>query len=254
MKANWSRLACLDTREADLRYTVRRSHSPPRIALQREGQSPLISADDGQFLYELEHDITLELQRRRSQLYFLHAGAVEVAGQACLLVAESGQGKSTTVWSLLHHGFGYLSDELAPLDMSSMCVHAYPHALCLKEEPPQAYPLPPGTIRTSATIHVPSECLPRISNHQTCPVRAMFFVTKDPAGMQPIMRSTTVAEASARLYANALNQLAHPNAGLDAAVRIAEAIPGHVLATADLASACKMIRSTLLASTGASSS
>ena len=49
-----------------------------------------------------------------------------------LLAGASGNGKSTTAWALLHRGFQYLSDELAPLDLSAMTVHAFPHALCLK--------------------------------------------------------------------------------------------------------------------------
>jgi len=248
VEQNWSHLATPSSvGEYDLKYTIGRSDSPPGIAIVRDGQSPLISEDSCQFLYDLEHDITLELQRRRSELFFLHAGAVEIAGQACLLVAESGQGKSTIVWSLLHHGFGYLSDELAPLDVSSMCVYAYPHALCLKSQPPASFPLPRETIRTSCTMHVPTELMPRVTHRKTCPVGAMFFVTKDRHPMQPSLRTTTAGEASARLYSNALNQLAHPNAGLDSAVLIAESIPGYVLETADLDAACNLIRSTLVA-------
>jgi hypothetical protein len=248
VEANWAALATPQSLDPpDLEYRVMGSTSAKRITILRDGQHPRISADDGQFLYELEHDLILELQRRRTDLFFLHAGAVEIAGHACLLIAESGQGKSTTVWSLLHHGFGYLSDELAPLDVSSMCVHAYPHAICLKDKPPRSYRVPRKTIRTSHTMHIPSELLPRVSHLTSCPVRALFFVTKDPDATQPTMRPTTVAEASARLYSNTLNQLAHPNAGLDVAVKIAESIPGYMLGTADLHEACRSIQSTLAA-------
>jgi hypothetical protein len=59
------------------------------------------------------------------------------------------------------------------------------------------------------------------------------------------LRAVSAGEASARLYSNALNQFAHPDAGLDAVIRIAEMVPGFVLETADLASTCALVCSTL---------
>jgi hypothetical protein len=48
----------------------------------------------------------------------------------------------------------------------------------------------------------------------------------------------TAANAAARLFANALNPLAHANDGLDAAVAIAQAIPCFELDTSSLPQAC----------------
>jgi hypothetical protein len=97
----------------------------------------------------LKKELTIDLQKIRRELYFLHAASLSLAGQGLLIVAASGRGKSTTAWALLHHGFDYLSDELAPVDLGSLRVQPYPHALCLKKAPPLPYSLPERTLRTS---------------------------------------------------------------------------------------------------------
>ena len=67
--------------------------------------------------YMLEKDMAVELQKRRSELLFLHSAAVERGNEACLLAAEAGSGKSTTTWALLHHGFRRtLSDRETAVD------------------------------------------------------------------------------------------------------------------------------------------
>jgi hypothetical protein len=97
----------------------------------------------------LKKELTIDLQKIRRELYFLHAASLSLAGQGLLIVAASGRGKSTTAWALLHHGFDYLSDELAPVDLGSLRVQFYPHALCLKKAPTLPYSLPERTLRTS---------------------------------------------------------------------------------------------------------
>lgn len=237
LEAHWGHMASGGTR-AEVTYAVSRTNGTSNISITCPGRAPILTSDEGEFLYELEGNTTIELQERCADLYFLHAAAAELEGNAYLFVAESGGGKSTTLWALLHHGFGYLSDELAPIDLSSMQVHAYPRALCLKRRPPSPYVLPPETVETPRTLHVPVPYLPQVSPVTSCPLAAMLFVKYCPAATAPTIRSISSGEASARLYANALNQLAHPNAGLDAAVGIARSVPSFMLDSADLASTC----------------
>jgi hypothetical protein len=233
LQANWGELASTDLQPEVL------------IRVNRAAGELGASADTSELLYALEHEVVVELQRRRCDLYFLHAAAAEIDGQACLLVAPSGVGKSTTVFALLQHGFRYLSDELAPMELASMHVHGYPHALCLKQPPPAPYRMPPETVRGSRTWHVPATCLPQAAAAASYPAAAIFFLDYSTATCQPSVRSISTGEAAARLYANTLNQLAHPNAGLDAASHIARSVPGFVLNTADLDATCSLIRSTL---------
>ncbi len=63
--------------------------------------------------------------------FFLHAGAVEVDGQAILLPGQSLSGKSTLVRALQAAGANVYSDEFAVLDSKGR-LHAYPRPLSLR--------------------------------------------------------------------------------------------------------------------------
>jgi hypothetical protein len=226
---------------ADLRYTV--NCTGTAFSIVREGQEPLTGVGLSDLLYLMEKDLTVEVQKRRSELLFLHSAAVEWKGKAYLFAAESGSGKSTTTWALLHHGFRYLSDELSPVDLDSLAVLPYPHALCLKQPPPVPYELPERAIHLGRTIHIPAEFLPDPGAPARRPIGAVLLLTRRPGLNAPHLRELGRAEASARLYVTALNLLAHPNHGLDAVMQIAERAPCFALESADLSSTCALIRS-----------
>ena len=242
LTANFGAMAVADLDEPpDLQYTV--SCTAGAYSIAREGHDPLTGEGLSDLLFLLEKDVTVELQRRRSELLFLHSAAVEWGGKAYLFAAEAGNGKSTTTWALLHHGFRYLSDELSPIDLDSLVVLPYSHALCLKQPPPAPYELPERAIHLGRTIHVPAEPLsgPAASTRRS--IGAVFLLRHRPSLDVPDLRKLSPAEASVRLYVTALNLLAHPNRGLDAVVRVAEHAPCFALDSADLASTCALIRS-----------
>ncbi len=239
--AHWSHMAQRES-SADITYAVARDAATSPISFARIGQPAIQASDEGELLYELEGDLNIALQQRRPDLFFLHAAVAEFDRGAHLLVAESGGGKSTTLWGLLHRGWRYMSDELAPVDLTSMQVHAYPRALCLKRRPP-AFPLPATTIDTGRTLHVPAESIPQIATRASYPLAAAYFVKYSPTASKPVIRAISSGEAGARLYANGLNQLAHTHAGLDAAARIAKTIPAFTLDSADLVSTCDLVTS-----------
>ena len=196
-------------------------------------------------VYYLEKDITIEIQRRRPDLLFLHGAAVEWRGAVAVLAADSGSGKSTTAWALMHHGFRYLSDELAAIDPQTLQVSGYPHALCLKQSPPSPYDLPAATMHLGRTRHVPVTALPGALADSPLPLGAVFLIRHDPELTSPQLRRLGVAESSARIYVTALNALAHSNRGLDAALRIAKRVPCFALRTAGLTETCTVIRSAI---------
>ena len=116
----------------DLDYTI--TGTQP-FNVQRDGRAAVAhAADPGDLLYEVEKDIVIELQRRNPQLFFMHSGAIAWQGRASLFVAESGGGKSTTTWAMLHHGYGYLSDEIAPIALDDVASASIP-ARALPEAP-----------------------------------------------------------------------------------------------------------------------
>ena len=229
---------------ANIEYSVE-AEGDDLFHISRAGELIIENADVYDLIYFLEKDITVELQKIRKDLLFIHAAALEYKGRACMIVAPSGSGKSTTTWALLHHGFGYLSDELAPIELSTMRVSAYPHALCLKSDPPQPYILPEHVIRTTATVHVPVEYLPAGICETPVPLEAIFFLKYNPDLVEPAIHEISAAEASARIYANALNLLAHPEGGIDAGISVAKNCKNFSVASADLQMTANLIKSTL---------
>jgi hypothetical protein len=204
----------------------------------------LVARDHGEFLFQFEKDMTIQLQKLRRELYFLHGAALEFAGRSILLVAASGVGKSTTTWGLLHHGFRYLSDELAPVRLDSMKVDPYPHAICFKKKPPEPYLLPDRTIYTCRTMHVPAESLPNETANDPAPLVAIFFL-RQSGFSAPTVKSITKGEAAARLYVNALNALAHQGDGIDGAIAIARRNSCFELTIGDLSATCALVKNTL---------
>jgi hypothetical protein len=227
--------------QPDIEFSVKSGDTSPLSLVQR-GRAAQAALDSSDLLFLLEKQITIELQRRRADLFFLHAAAIALKDRACLLVAESGGGKSTTTWGMLHHGFEYLTDELSPVDIHSMQVFPYPHAVCLKRHAPHSYPLPPSVMDLGRTTHIPTCSLPSAAVSDPRALAAVFLLKYRPDLLAPELHALGPAEAGARLYANALNPLAHANHGLDAVAGIAEQVPCFSVSSASLSSTCKLIR------------
>lgn len=229
------RVSMPDTSRTCIHYTIRQDHT----GIQLEANSVLQQAVDlGDLLYLVDKGITLALQEVRKELCFVHGGAVIAPnGQVVVLTAASGSGKSTATWALLHHGFDYLSDELAPIDPGSLQVLSYPHALCLKRHPPAPYSLPTETLITSRSMHVP---VAGISSGTQ--LAALFFVDHRYPENHPILNKVSPARAALHLYANTLNPLAHHNDGLDAVAAITQNVPSYNLNTSNLGAACEALR------------
>lgn len=228
---------------ADVTYTVARPNG--RLLLTRDDARPVTAADRGELLLLLDQDLIIQLQRLRPDLYFIHAGVLDFGSKAFMLVAPSGGGKSTTAWALVHHGCRYLSDELAPVDLRTVSVHPYPRALALKRRPPASYPLPRATLSTSRGLHIATDALSSGIRATAAPLAAIFFLRYRPEAVGPSVTPLSAAQGAARLYANTLNALAHPEEGLTGAIRIARATACFELATADLTATCRLVETTL---------
>lgn len=231
-------------RSPDFCYEVTRS-ADQVFTISRAGMASSPARDLEGLVHRLDKDITVELQRRRGDLLFLHAAVVEWRGRVALLAANSGGGKSTTTWALSNGGFGYLSDELCPIDLEAMSVHPYPHALCLKQHPPAPYPLPGGVRGLGKTMHVPARLMPGPVLTTPRSLGAVFLLARDPATTRPAVERISAAEAAARLYVVTLNALAHPQRGMPAVLHIAGQLPCYRLEIGTLPATCDLIRSTL---------
>jgi hypothetical protein len=202
-------------------------------------------ATAAELIYEVDKDLTIALQRARPDLLFLHAAVVALDGRALALCGPSGIGKSTTAFALLHHGFRYLSDELAPIDTVSGLVHPYAHALCLKSRPPAPYRLPAGVLDARETLHVPVAALPGSHAPQAMPLAAVAFLSRDSGANGAAVPLLSAAATCAHVMSCALNALAHRGEGVDAALAIARQVPAYTLDVGDLPAAVKAVTSIL---------
>lgn len=213
-----------------LRYTIY-GNEAEGFSIEREGSKRFKADNRYELLYGFEKDLTIELELQRKDLFFVHGAALALDGKAVLISAPSGSGKSTTTWGLLHHGFGYLSDELAPIQLDSLNIESFPHALNQKKHPPEPYTLPEQTFKTDRTMHVPVEALPCEVVYTPTPLVAMLFVQYNPDAKAPSVTAVSVSQGCMNLFANGLNQLQHENKGLATATNIAERVPAFTVET-----------------------
>lgn len=224
----------------DFDYELKVDAENKHFEIVRNKSFSLKSQDVGLFIYQLEKDITVEIQYLCKELFFMHGAALEKNGELVLLTGRSGAGKSTTTWGLLNNGFNYLSDELAPINLDTMHVSPYPHAVCLKSHPPQ-YPLPEDILKTTRTMHVPVELLPCKAHLGSFPLTKVLIVEYSAENTLPELIKLGQAAACMNIFANGLNQLAHDNDGLAAASKIAARCDCYLLAAAKLEDTCELI-------------
>ena len=198
------------------------------------GGNSVICRELAELLYVVEKTLTTELQHRRPELFFLHAAAVSANGRCVVISGDSGAGKSTLCWDLCHAGFKYMSDELAPINLDTMQVAAYPHAICLKRITAHMPGLPIETIRTESTMHIPAEAVPGGVERKPATVEMIVFVEKSGISAASGLMKIPQSEAAARLYSNGLNQLAHEHDGLRAATKLSGAVDCFTLVRGDL--------------------
>ena len=251
------RVECADHRVVSILRSIygsltRAANNPPityritpessgTLSLARNG-TPLQTARAGvDFLYNFDKDLIIESQKLRSDLYFVHGAVLASGGEGVALVAPSGFGKSTTTWGLMHHGFDYLSDELAPVDPRTMCVHAFPRALSLKDNPPSYYPLPSSAIYVERVTYLPTSSFPCQTLTQPLPLKTILFLRSLKGCPPPALRRLSTIDATVRLLANALNPLAHPANGLEVAVEITSKARCFELLAGDLRTMCDVV-------------
>lgn len=144
-----------------------------RFRLHEEGsnaEEPL--RDLTSMVRELHHRVVRRFIEVRSDLLWIHAGAVSFGGQGIVLVGPSGQGKSTIVEELLDWGCSYLSDEIAPIDPVTASVLPFPVSPW-KRAPTQNY-LPPERLHELTKVQV--HLLPRSVSQAPVPIGRLYFV------------------------------------------------------------------------------
>ena len=230
--------------ESTLHYRICRNPAADTFEVARGGTVSYTARSVDELLFFVDKDVTIALQRLRADLFFVHAGVVCNNAGAWVLSAPSGTGKSTTVWALICNGMRYASDELAPIHFTDSVprVHPYPRALHLKSNPVDPYSVPASALKFDERWHIPTSAMSTLPRMSDMPLRGCFFLRREVSRTVPRVTRLTTAQATAHLYANALNPLAHPGMGLDSAVAIAGCVPCFEVELGSMAASAAEIR------------
>lgn len=247
LRAIWGAMesdAPVDAESPATTYRVIKSNAD-QYTLELPTGAHIECATDGELIYQLEQDLVVSLQTKRSDLAFVHSGVVVRDGRATVLAAASGCGKTTTVWGLLQQGFAYASDELAPIDINRCAVWTYPRGLCFKKSPLLPCLLPETSLTTSYTLHVAVDQLSNVAEAKAYPIGAFMFVDYQPEHSRPEVVALSKGATSVRLYAALLNHLAHANSGLSVVAHLASLVPGYHVRVAELSATAALIADTM---------
>jgi hypothetical protein len=187
-----------------------------------------------------------------------HAGALEADGSGVLLPGTSGSGKSTLTAGLVTRaGMGYLTDELAALDLTGDRLLTYAKPITLKQGSfdvvPELHPdrrAGPGAAPWAGEewqVPVGGTGAERIG--RACPLRWVIVPRYGPDG-PTALTPLSDTEAFLTLALHAVNLLPHGAAGSAALGRMVADASCYALAMSDLDEACALVRG-LVTMTGA---
>lgn len=147
---------------------------------------------------QIEYRLINEAIERAGDRWVLHAGAVAAADATCLIVGESGAGKtSLTLW-LWAHGLRLLTDDLCPLAHGALTPEAFPRALHMDGQysPRLLDKIPPRPASYPAEYYP----FPAPAGAEVPPVKALLVVERGPfpeGTLEPLSQ----AEAAHRFLA-----------------------------------------------------
>jgi HprK-related kinase A len=104
----------------------------PQAVFALENETPFDPYPADHAFPLLEWGLNWSIATRGHQFLMLHSAVLERAGQALILPALPGSGKSTLSAALSHNGWRFLSDEFGLVERRTGAIHPLPRALPLK--------------------------------------------------------------------------------------------------------------------------
>jgi hypothetical protein len=197
-------------------------------------------------------DVNRSAAEASGEHLLFHAGALDAGGIGILLPGTSGSGKSTLTAGLARAGLGYLTDELAALDLRSGQLLPYPKPITLKAGSFSVLPeLDPDGRRRSGLgtgagswageewqVAVGGDTGRRVGG--ACAPR-LGVVPRFAAGVPTHLTPLSNTEAFLSLALHAVNLLPHGVAGSAALGRMVAQSDCFALTMSDLDEACALV-------------
>jgi hypothetical protein len=108
--------------------------APDRLLIATNDGVGLINLDEAppEFVVDL---VVCAAQSVQTDVLYLHAGSVGIAGSGVLIIAPSNGGKSTTTLALAQRGHAFLGDDVAVVRLATREVLPFPKSASLRDGP-----------------------------------------------------------------------------------------------------------------------
>ncbi len=200
-------------------------------------------------LLAAEMGMNLQMALGQKHYLLLHASAVEREGKAVLMTGASGSGKSTLAAMLGEHGWRFMGDEFALLDLDTGDLHPFPRAISLKNHAiyamgelasperfgPWLRGTPKGTIRH---LRPNEEAIARMAE----PARpALILFPRYDKAVPRAIRPVGAAEVFVRLTQASTNYVALGERSFAALTAFVTNVPARAIDYPDSSSAIDMV-------------
>jgi hypothetical protein len=190
-----------------------------------QGTDRLDFAGEARLLFDLlTRDILAQFMRAHADLLWLHAGVVEDQQRAVIIVGPSAQGKSTLATRLIELGWGYLSDEMAPIRMTTDEVLPYARTPVRRLNPGRSVAAHESTELEREAF----ELTPKQVRHSATTIGLIIF-PRFSYGSSTALTMVTPGEASIELICNCMNFPEHRAAAVAKVAGLCASIPGYRL-------------------------
>jgi hypothetical protein len=190
-------------------------------------------------LYEfVKHELMVPFIRERQDLLWLHAATVERHGKALVVAGPSGEGKSTLSTRLCEKGWTFMSDDIAPVRMSSNDVLAFP--LVPFRRVGGGSRIDRQTLETleKERVFIPAESI----RHESAPIAAIVFPVYRP-GASPKLIRMAPGNAAFELLRSYTNFVDHKESGISRASELARTVPAWEITYSDGPDAASVLNS-----------
>ena len=205
------------------------------------GESELDYGGDISGLYEyLKYELLVQFIRKRQDLLWLHAAAVERSGKALIVAGPSGQGKSTMSTRLCEMGWSFMSDDIAPVRMAANEVLPFPQSPFRRIGGTREVDRPTLESLEKEPVSIPPESIRR----EPAPIAAIVFPVYRPETESTLvpMASGNAAFELLRSYTNFID---HKESGVARASELARQIPAYQLIYSEGIDAAALLNSSL---------
>lgn len=183
----------------------------------------------------LKDEVRHQFINSRSDLLWLHSGAVENNGYARLICGPTGSGKSTLTTMLCERGWRLLSDDAVPIRMDADTALPFAHSASRRLRPDAFL----GEVEFNGLKREDVEFGRDSIRDSAAPIKDIVFPTFSPD--EESITAMTSADAAIQLLRSSINFAAHGAAAVSRAAKLAAAAPSYKLLYRNAENAIEMI-------------